>query len=67
MDQLVTIPRVHDINDVKMLHTVYDRLRNLTDLEVDVKTYGTMLISIVFDRVPTELQIISNEEGGRNL
>ena len=36
MDQLVTIPKVHDINDVKKLRTVYDRLesniRNLTDL-----------------------------------
>ena len=66
MDQLVTIPKVHDINDVMKLRTVYDRLesniRNLTDLEVDATTYGTLLISIVFDRVPAELQIIISRE-----
>ena len=66
MDQLVTLPTVRDIRDVKMLRKVYDRLeiniRNLTDLAVNTESYGALLISIVFDRIPEDLQVIVSRE-----
>ena len=64
IDQLLSIPKMHDIYDVKMLRTVYDRVgTNIRNhFEVDSKTYGTLLISIVFDRVPEELQVIISRE-----
>ena len=66
MDKLVKIPNVHDIGDVKQLRTVYDTLethiRNLSDLDVETTTYGTLLISIIFERIPEELRVIISRE-----
>ena len=33
-------------------------VRNLTDLNVEMHSYGTFLISIIFDRIPNEVKII---------
>ena len=41
---------------------MYDKIRvsvrNLSDLGVQTNTYGSLLISIIFDRIPEELKII---------
>ena len=62
LDILATLPRVEDINDVISLRKLFDTLetsvRNLSDLGKETETYGSLLISIIFDRIPSALQII---------
>ena len=62
MDVLVKLPRVTSMNDIhtlrKTLNSLETSVRNLTDLNVEMNSYGTLLISIIFDRIPNELQII---------
>ena len=62
MDVLVKLPRVTSMNDIytlrKILNSLETSVRNLTDLDVEMNSYGTLLISIIFDRIPNELQII---------
>ena len=66
MDKLVKIPKVVDISDVNKLRDMYDTLethiRNLSDLDVNSTTYGTLLISIIFERIPDDLRIIISRE-----
>ena len=51
-----------DISDVISLRKFFDTLetsvRNLSDLGTETESYGSLLISIIFDRIPNELQII---------
>ena len=44
----------------KILHSLEPSVRNLTDLKLNVEMnhYGTLLICIIFDRIPNELRII---------
>ena len=66
MDILVKLSKVFDIKDLKNLrklfHSLETSVRNLTDLDIVVKTYGTLLINIIFDRIPAELKIIISRE-----
>ena len=41
----------------KKLNSLETSVRNLTDLNVEMNSYGTLLINILFDRVPNELEI----------
>ena len=52
---------VHSLNNVINMRKLYDTLElnisNLKELQVDVSMYGSLLIAIVFDCIPEELQI----------
>ena len=39
----------------KVLNSLGRSVWNLTDLNVEMNSYGTLLISIIFDRIPNEL------------
>ena len=56
MDILVKLPKADNMNDIDKLS-----VRNLADLGVAITSYGTLLISIIFDRIPTELNFLSQE------
>ena len=60
-DALAQLPVVHDVEDVSTLRVMYDKIqvcvRNLSDLGVATDSYGSLLISIVFDRMPEELRL----------
>ena len=60
MKELRVLKGVENIN-VTGLRTMYDSLdfniNNLKELDVDVSTYGTLLIAIIFDCIPEELRI----------
>ena len=66
MEVLVKLPKVNNINDVSRLRNIYDRLepsvRNLRELGIETDTYGSLLISIIFDRIPEELRIIISRQ-----
>ena len=68
MDEMVKIPKVTDMNDVTTLRTVYDKLdtniRNLKDLSVETASYGSLLTSIIVERVPTELRLVFSRKFG---
>ena len=55
------LPKAHNMKDIEKLRKIYDSLetsvRNLADLGVELTSYGTLLISIIFDRIPTELKL----------
>ena len=61
MKELQTIKGVKSLNDVENLRRMYDALEmnitNLKELKVDVSTYGSLLIAIIFDRIPDELRV----------
>ena len=68
MKELQNISGVNSLNDVEGLRRMYDALEmnitNLKELEVDVTTYGSLLIAIIFDRIPDELRIKISLEFG---
>ena len=41
----------------KIYNSLETSVRNLADLGVELTSYGTLLISIIFDRIPTELKL----------
>ena len=55
------LPKAHNMKDIEKLRKIYNSLetsvRNLADLGVELTSYGTLLISIIFDRIPTELKL----------
>ena len=62
MDVLVKLLRVASVIDIpklrKILQSLETSVQNLTDLNMEMNSYGTLLIRIIFDRIPNELQII---------
>ena len=61
MKELRTLKAVDSLEDVVGMQNMYDTLdlniNNLKELEVDVTTYSSLLIAIVFDCIPEDLRI----------
>ena len=61
MKELQNITAVLNIHDVSGLRRMYDCLEtnigNLKVLGVDVATYGSLLIAVIYNRIPDELRI----------
>ena len=61
MKELQNIVGVRSLSDISGLRKMYDALEmnitNLKELDVDVSTYGSLLIAIIFDRIPEQLRI----------
>ena len=62
MDVLVKLPRATSFKDIETLRKIYNSLetsvRNLTELNVDINSYGTLLITLILERIPSELKVI---------
>ena len=62
MDILVKLPKISNIRELNALRNMYDKIeisvRNLNDLGVATNTYGSLLISILFERIPSELKLL---------
>lgn len=60
MKELRSVKAVYSIDDVSSLRSLYDTLdfniKNLEQLSVDVQTYGSLLIAIIFERIPEQLR-----------
>ena len=60
MKELRNLKTVNSINDILSMRSMFDTLEfninNLKELECDVMTYGSLLIGIIFDRIPDELR-----------
>ena len=61
MKELQNIVGVRSLSDISGLRKMYDALEmnitNLKELDVDVSTYESLLIAIIFDRIPEQLRI----------
>ena len=65
MKELRALKTVKSMSDVVSLRSMYDTLEfnisNLQELTIDVSTYVSLLIAIIFDRKPEELRIKISE------
>ena len=63
MDVLVKLPRASSFKDIETLRKIYNSLktsaRNFTELNVEINSYGTLLISVILERIPYELKVIT--------
>jgi hypothetical protein len=68
MDTVVTIPAVTGNNDVKTLCRLYDvvesNVQSLKSLGVPAESYGSLLSTVVMNKLPTELCLIIGREIG---
>ena len=66
MDVLVKLPRMTSMSEIpnlrKILNSLETSVRNLTELNVEMNSYGTFLTSIIFARIPNEMRIISSRK-----
>ena len=71
MDVLVKLPKADNMEDIDKLRKIYNSLetsvRNLADLGVEITSNGTLLIRIIFDRIPTELKLLISRRFKNNV
>ena len=61
IDQLLYISYVESLTDIKEIRHIYDKLestvRNLKSLKVDIGECGPVLISIIMNKLSTEIKL----------
>ena len=61
MDSFVKLPTIHSKNHMKELRALYDQVeitsRNLKSLDVEIVTYGSLLVPILTEKLPNELKM----------
>ena len=70
MDVLVKLPKSDNMKDIDKLRKIYNSLetseRNLADLRLEITPYavffGTLLISIIFDRIPSAMKLLISKK-----
>ena len=71
MDVLVKLPRADNMKDIDKLRKIYNSfetsLRNFAELGVEITSYRTLLISIIFGRIPTELKLLISRKFKNNI
>ena len=71
MDVLVKLSKADNIKVIDKLKKIWNSLetnfRNLADLGVEITSYGTLLINIIFDRIPAELKFLSSRKFKNNV
>ena len=62
MEALVKLPYVRDVNNVKDLRKIYDKvessIRNLKSLGINPDSYGSLLSPLLVEKLPEELRMI---------
>ena len=68
MEQLLTTEGVSSQHDVKGLRHLYDvietNVRSLKSLDVKAETYGSLLLSVQMNKLPSELRLIASRKFG---
>ena len=61
MQRFVTIPNIKSDKDIRGLQKLYDEVktsvRNLETLNVETSTYGSLLVSLLTEKLPNDLRI----------
>ena len=62
MTKFVELPKIKYSTDVKGLRKMYDQIeisvRNLKSLDIDINTYGLLLVPLLNEKLPWELRVI---------
>ena len=68
MDLFLNLEPVNAVQKLRNLHRLYDsvetHVRSLKNLGVDSKTYGTLLTSVLLNKLPQELRLIVSRKSG---
>lgn len=68
MEQLLSIDRVSSQHDVKGLRQLYDTIesnvRSLKSLDVKAESYGSLLSSVLMNKLPPELRLVASRKFG---
>ena len=71
MESLVALPRVESMNKLNELRSIYVQIettiRNLRSLKVETKTYGSLLIPLLVEKLPNELTVIISRKFENNV
>jgi len=66
MDNLFKLPVVSSVNDVKGIRQLDDKtgihIRGLQALGVEAQQYGSLLVPVLFSKVPQELRLTISRE-----
>ena len=66
MDNVLKLPVVSSVNDVKGIRQLYDKteihIRGLQALSVEAQQYVSLLVPVLLNKVPQELRLIINRE-----
>ena len=66
MDNLLKLPMVSSVNDIKEIRQLYDKteihIRGLQALGVEAQQYGSLLVPALLSKVPKELRLIISWE-----
>ena len=59
------MPKIKNDNDIKGLRNLYDQIessvRNLQTLKVDTNSYGSLLLPLINEKLPTDIVIIARK------
>ena len=62
MRRFVQLPKIKSMNDIQGLRSLYDQvessIRNLNSLNKTTDSYGTLLVPLLNDKLPTDLSVI---------
>ena len=62
MDALLKLNAVADINDLHRIRSLYDKIkthvRSLRNLGTSSESYGSLLILVIVNKLPEELQLV---------
>ena len=65
MKKFVLLPKIKNDNDIKGLRNLYDQIessvRNLQTLKVDTNSYGSLLVPLINEKLPTDIVIIARK------
>ena len=66
MDNLLKLPVVISVNDIKGIRQLYDKteihIRGLQALSIEAQQYGSLLVPVLLSKVPQELRLIISRE-----
>ena len=71
MEKLLKVSRVADANDTKQLRSVYDsiesNIRSLKTLRIDSEQYGSLLVPVMLNKLPSEFQLMISRKFDKNM
>ena len=71
METLVKLPKIKTMSNVKDLRHLYDQvemcIKNLRALKVETKSYGSLVIPLLTEKLPEELRLVISRKFGSDL
>ena len=62
MKKFVLLPKIKNDDNIKVLGNLYDQIessvKNLQTLKVDTDSYGSLLVPLINEKLPTDIRVI---------